>query len=300
MTPESEVVSRSAGIWRSMLFVPANNDKFIQRAHTRGADAYILDLEDSVPITQKAQARDKVIQGASLVSIEGASVLVRINCPLRLAVRDVEAVVDSSVAAIVLPKVDSAEQVRLIESVIDEIEIEKRLPSGHTKIIAQIESAKALPRLDEIARSSSRLLGMILGSEDYSASVGMEPSPKGLLRPNQDVLIACRGAGILPLGFPASIADFSNEIEFRKTIKLARSLGFVGAFCVHPRQVAIMNEEFVPSESETASAEKLLTAFEKGQREGKAVIEYEGKMIDPPVVARAKEILRMARYSKYR
>lgn len=280
-------------ISRSMLFVPAHIEKFVSKAHNRGADAYILDLEDSVPAAVKAVARKMVIPGAKSVSCKGASAMVRINQPLRLAIRDLEASIDPAIAAVIVPKVASASQLKALSEVIDELEIERGMTLGHTLIIAQIECANALTELDAIANSSTRLLGMILGSEDFSASVGMEPTPMGLFAPNQAIVFACRRAGILPFGFPASIADYSDIERFRETIREARQLGFVGAFCIHPSQVNVLNEQFSPTEQETEEAKQLIAAFEQGLIEGKGAIELKGKMIDAPVVARAKELLRV-------
>jgi citrate lyase subunit beta / citryl-CoA lyase len=177
---------------------------------------------------------------------------------------------------------------------VDALEKARGLAANSIKFIAQIEDVHALRVLDEIATSSSRLLGMILGSEDFSASVGMEPFPEGLFAPNQQIIFACRRAGILPLGFPASIADYSDITLFRNHIRLARRMGFVGAFCVHPSQIAVLNEEFSPSGAEIEFACGLIAAYEAAVREGKAAVAYKGKMIDPPVVARAQETLRRA------
>jgi len=135
---------------------------------------------------------------------------------------------------------------------------------------------------------------MILGSEDFSATAGMQPLPQTLLLPNQMVALACRRANIMPLGFPGSIADYSDLEEFRKTIKFAKQLGFVGAFCIHPKQVAVINDELTPSAEEIEHSQGLIDAFEAGLAAGKGAVEYKGKMIDLPVVERAKELLRNA------
>ena len=279
-------------MWRSMLFVPAHLEKFVAKAHQRGADAYILDLEDSVPTAVKSAARERVTAAAKQVSRDGAAALVRINQPLRLAIRDLEACINPAIDAVVLPKVSNADQVKSLCEVIDELEIEGGMKPGHTLVIAQIECAHALTELDAIAKSSPRLLGMILGSEDFSASVGMEPTPLGLFAPNQAVVLACRRAGILPFGFPASIADYSDIEQFRERIRSARQLGFVGAFCIHPIQVGVLNDEFTPSAAELEQARQLIAAYEQGLSEGKGAVEFQGKMIDAPVVARARELLR--------
>lgn len=274
-----------------MLFLPAHVEKFVAKAHTRGADGYILDLEDSVPASEKEAARRMIPAGAAQVSQSGAAALVRVNQPWAATELDLEVAIGPQVKAIVLPKVDEPGYVRAAARKIDALEIARGMAPGHTLLIAQIEDVAALPRLDEIAASSARLMGMILGSEDFSASAGMEPIPEALFLPNQMVAFACRRAGILPLGFPASIADYADPDAFRRTIALAQKLGFVGAFCIHPSQVAIMNEAFAPAAEEIEYARGLIAAYEQAVREGRGAVEYKGKMIDPPVVARAQELL---------
>lgn len=280
--------------WRTALFIPVHIEKFVAKAHTRGADAYILDMEDSVPLAQKDEARTCIIPAAKTVAQDGADALVRINIEESLALKDLDAAVDESVRAIVVPKVESAEQIQTLAKKIDELEQARGMTLGHTAMIAMIESVDALPVLDEIAASHPRLVAMTLGSEDFSATAGMQPVPQTLLLPNQMLAFACRRAGILPLGFPGSIADYSDIDAFRDTVKFAKQLGFVGAFCIHPKQVTVLNEELTPSEQEIADAEGLLAAFEAGIAAGKGAVEYKGKMIDLPVVERARELLRNA------
>ena len=278
-------------LWRSMLFVPANVPRFVSKAHERGADAIILDLEDSVPLAQKAVAREHLLAAASQVRVNGADVVVRINSSLRLAAADLEATIDLSVQAICVPKVSGASQVQWLDECISELEIERGMPAGHTRLIALIESTAALARLDAIANSSSRLVAMILGSEDFSASAGMQPEADGLLLPNQQVVFAARSAGLLPLGFVGSIAQFGDLEAFRDTIRRSRRLGLRGGFCIHPAQVSIMNEEFSPSADEVVAARQVLAAYQAAMEAGRGSAEYAGKMIDAPVVARARETL---------
>ncbi len=281
--------------WRTALFIPVHIEKFVAKAHTRGADAYILDLEDSVPLAQKEEARECVVPAAKTVSQEGAAALVRINLDERFAMDDVVASVSKHVSAIVVPKVESAEQLRKFSARISELEMERNLAQGHTAIIAMIESVDALPNLDEIASADPRVVAMTLGSEDFSATAGMQPLPQTLLLPNQMLAFACRRANITPLGFPGSIADYSDLDAFSETIKFAKQLGFVGAFCIHPTQVEVLNAVLTASAEEVAHAEGLLAAFDAGLAAGKGAVEYKGKMIDLPVVERAKELLRNAK-----
>lgn len=281
--------------WRTALFIPVHIEKFVAKAHTRGADAYILDLEDSVPLEQKAEARECVVPAAKTVSQGGAAALVRINLDQRFAMDDVVASVSEHVSAIVVPKVESADQLRKFSARISELETERNLPQGHTAIIAMIESVDALPKLDEIASADPRVVAMTLGSEDFSATAGMQPLPQTLLLPNQMLAFACRRANIMPLGFPGSIADYSDIDAFTETIQFAKQLGFVGAFCIHPKQVEVINSVLTPTAEEIEHAEGLLTAFDAGLAAGKGAVEYKGKMIDLPVVERAKELLRNAK-----
>lgn len=281
--------------WRTALFIPVHIDKFVDKAHTRGADAYILDLEDSVPLEKKESARACVIPAAKKVSSEGAAALVRINLDARFSLDDISASIDESVQAIVIPKVESAAQIRVFADRITELEKERALPIGHTAIIAMIESVDALPVLDEIANADPRVVAMTLGSEDFSATAGMQPLPQTLLLPNQMLAFACRRANIMPLGFPGSIADYSDIAAFTETVTFAKQLGFVGAFCIHPKQVEVINSVLTPSEAEIEHAQGLLNAYEEGLTAGKGAIEFKGKMIDLPVVQRAKELLMNAK-----
>lgn len=280
--------------WRTALFIPVHIEKFVAKAHTRRADAYILDLEDSVPLDQKAEARRCVVPAAKTVSQDGADALVRINLIESLAMDDLDASIDPAVRAVLVPKVESAQQLQNFAARIDALEQERGMELGHTAMIAMIESVDALPVLDDIAKAHPRVVAMTLGSEDFSATAGMQPLPQTLLLPNQMLAFACRRANIMPLGFPGSIADYSDLDAFRDTIVFAKQLGFVGAFCIHPKQVEVLNEVLTPTQAEVEDARGLLEVFEDGLAKGKGAVEYKGKMIDLPVVERARELLRNA------
>lgn len=287
-------MSKDLPIWRSMLFVPAHVEKFVAAAHIRGADAYLLDLEDSVPLDQKADARAGLERAAVEVSRSGAAALVRINTDDRLTPHDLTAAVQPGVRALMVPKVESAAQVRELDARISELELQRGMQPSHTLLIAQIEHVRTLPHLDKIATSSPRLMGMILGSEDFSVSAGAEPTPEALYGPNQQVLFACRRAGILPFGFPGSISVFRDLDLFRQIIRRAREMGFVGSYAIHPNQVRVMNELFAPADEDVAHARELLAAYEQASAAGRGALEFRGRMVDLPVVARARELLRRA------
>ncbi|WP_439855956.1 HpcH/HpaI aldolase/citrate lyase family protein [Pseudomonas yamanorum] len=284
-------MSRVFPVWRSVLFVPAHIAKFIDKAHERGADAYILDLEDSVAPEQKEHARTLVGVAAASIAGRGLDVLVRINEIDCGGLDDLQAAVSMAVVAVVLPKVASAQCVRQVALQLDLLEAELGMPLGHTLILAQIESVTALPLLDDIASASPRLMGMSLGPEDFCATAGMEPTAQTLFWPNQQVAFACRRAGILPFGFPGSIAEFSDLPGLRQNIELGRQLGMVGAFCIHPVQVALLNDVFSPSSTQVDYAVGLLAEAACAEAEGRGVFAYFGRMIDAPVVAQAQELL---------
>ncbi|MES0063502.1 CoA ester lyase [Mesorhizobium sp. M0041] len=277
--------------WRSLLFVPAHVPRFLEAAHERGADGVILDLEDSVPQDQKGEARRRLPESVAKVARKGASVLVRVNRGLRALATDLDAAVMAGVDALVLPKTDSAEWVSEIAIAVSELERERNLPLGRIRFLAQIETPGALQRLPAIASAHPRMVAMALGPEDFSASVGGSPEFDLLLMPNLSVLFAARAAGLLPLGFVGSIGEFSDPDKLREAAAHARRLGFAGALAIHPTQVAIFNEAFSPTAQEVEWARAVVAAENDATARGLSAFSLDGRMVDPPVVRRAHEIL---------
>jgi citrate lyase subunit beta / citryl-CoA lyase len=271
--------------------VPVTAKRFVDGASRRGADAIILDLEDSVAASKKDRARTLVPEAAETVSRGGADVVVRINRPLRLAVRDIEAAVGPRVLALALPKVDSAEHVRLIAEIVDEVEGERGMVRGSTRLIAMVETAAAFFRIAEIARADPRLCALNLGAEDFATSAGISPDAEALSMPKQMAVFAARAAGIMPLGFIGSIAEFHDLDGFRQTIRRSRRFGFIGASVIHPSQVPILNEEFRPNAEEVDHARRVVAAYDAALAEGVGAVTVDGKMIDVPVVERARLLL---------
>jgi citrate lyase subunit beta/citryl-CoA lyase len=278
-------------VWRSMLFVPVTQRRFVEGAAKRGADAIILDLEDSVAASEKERARTLIPEAAEIVSRGGADVVVRLNRPLRMTVRDLEAVIGAGVQAVALPKAESAQHVQLVAEIIDEVEAERGMPIGATKMLAMVETASAFFRIAEIAKAHPRLVGLNLGAEDFALSAGMLPEAEGLFMPKQMCVFAARGAGIMPLGFVGTVAEFHDLDGFRETVRRSRRLGFVGASVIHPSQVAILNEEFRPSAAEIDHARRVVAAYDEALAAGVGAVTVDGKMIDVPVVERARLLL---------
>jgi citrate lyase subunit beta/citryl-CoA lyase len=284
-------MSQDLPVWRSLLYVPVNVPKFVASAADRGADGVILDLEDSVSPAQKPAARGMLADGVAQAGRRGGDVLVRVNRPWRLLLPDLEAAVIPGVAALLLPKIDSAEHVQAIAEIVDELETERGLKPGGVRFIPMVETASGFFRTEAIARAHPRVVGITIGAEDLALSVGMLPEAEGLFYPKQQSVFAARAAGILPLGFVGTVADYKDQEKFRATIQRSRKLGFLGAACIHPLQVPILNEEYAPSAAEVAMAQRMVAAYDAAMAAGKGAVEFEGRMIDIPVVDRAKSVL---------
>ncbi|MFV0294903.1 MAG: HpcH/HpaI aldolase/citrate lyase family protein [Hyphomicrobiaceae bacterium] len=282
-------------IWRSMLFVPVNVPKFVETAHKRGSDAIILDLEDSVPPAEKATARTLIADAVPKVAQSGADIVVRINQPLELCVRDMEAAISPAISALILPKIDSAGHIRLLAELADRIEAEKGMRVGHTKFMGLIETPAAFARAEEIASAHPRLISIGLGSEDFAMEIGGEAATDILHYPKQRVAIAAIANGLMPMGIIGSVADFRDLDGYRASARLARRMGFRGASCIHPNHVAILNEEFGIKPQELEWARRVIEVYEKAKSEGRASIQLDGKMIDIPIVVKAERVMVQAK-----
>ena len=279
--------------WRSLLFVPANVPRFIEKASRVGADGIQFDLEDAVAPSEKGTARQAVPKAARGLKSTGVDIVVRINRPWRLAIRDLEQVVIPEVDAVTLPMTDSPEHVQAIAETISELEIERGLPVGRIKLIALVEEACAFFRAEAIACSDPRLVAISLGSEDFARNVGMVSIPETLHYPTQHIVFAARAASIRPMGFIGSIADFRDMDTFRTIVQRSKRFGLQGASCIHPSQITVCNEIFGPSEAEVVEARKIVAAYDEALASGIGAIKSDGKMIDVPVAGAAREIIEL-------
>ncbi|MCA7120976.1 MAG: CoA ester lyase [Acidibrevibacterium sp.] len=286
--------TKSLPLWRSLLYVPVTNPRFVEKSATSGADAIILDLEDSIAEAEKPRARTLLAAAAGQAASGGAAIVVRVNRPWRALIADLEAAVMAGIAALMLPKIESAEQVEAIAEIVTEMEAERGLAPGKIGLIPMIETARGFFRAEAIARADARNVALTLGAEDFALSLGMEPEAEGLFYPKQQMIIAARAAGIVPLGFIGTVADFSDLAALRATLRRSRRLGFLGASAIHPTQIAVINEEYSPSDAEIDRAGRLLAAYDAGIAAGKGAVAFEGRMIDAPVVARARQTLARA------
>jgi citrate lyase subunit beta/citryl-CoA lyase len=276
---------------RSFLFVPAANAKLLESSMSRPCDAVILDLEDGTHPSLREEARAKLPDSIARVKSAGKTAAVRINGDLLTAVTDLRAAVRPGLDILVLPKVEHARDVQLIGTAVRALETEAGIAPGHVRFLLQIESAAALPRLHDIASADPRVMGMMLGSEDFSLDCGGLPTADALLTPSLMVLYAARAAGVQPIGFVGSIADLGSPEAFQGVVERARALGFRGAVVVHPKFLDVVNACYTPSDEQVAAARKVVEAFEAADAQGLGAIKLDGIMIDKPVYRRALELL---------
>ena len=281
--------------WRSLLFVPAAREKFVARAHERGADAIILDLEDSIAPPEKPAARAALAGAVPRVSANGAAVVVRINRPLEMAVLDIAAAVVPGVHSLMCTKVMGADHVKLLAELIETAERARGMAPGSVKMLALVEDAAAVLRMGEIAAAHPRLVGIGVGAEDLATDIQAEPSADALDWSKRMCIIAARAAGILPMGFLGTVAGFSDPDGYRQVLRRSHRLGFACTTCIHPSQVAIINEEYGVSAAAVDRARRLVAAFEAALAQGHGAVAFEGEMIDIPVVERARAVIARAR-----
>ena len=288
-------MTRKLPNWRSLLYVPTNRESFVARAHTRGADAIILDLEDAIAPGEKAAARGLLAAAVPRVRQGGADVVVRVNRALRLAVPDIDAAVAAGADALILTKLMGADHVRLLDEHIGEAEALAGRAAGSVTVVGLVETAEAIPQMDAICRASQRMVALGVGGEDLATDLGAEATPDALDLPKRLGIIAARGAGILPTGFIGTVADITDLEGYRRILRRSKALGYACASCVHPSQVAIINEEYGEAPEAVARAERMVAAFGEAIARGVGAVSFEGQMIDEPVVARARQVLARAR-----
>lgn len=274
----------------SRLYIPGNSPKLMINAGIYGSGGIILDLEDSVAPEKKDEARILVRNALAAIDFRGSERMVRIN-QLPLGLEDLKEVIPFRPNLILLPKCESADQVIEIDRVITEINTDKNFP---IYIMPIIESALGVIKAYEIASSSERVVALALGLEDYTADIGAQRTQEAheSFYARSAVVNAARAAGVQPID---SVFSDVNDMEaLARTIQESKSLGFVGMGCIHPRQVAVINEYYSPDKQEIARAKKIVQAFDEAQKKGLGVVSLGSKMIDPPVVERAVNTINMA------
>ncbi|KLN95559.1 citrate (pro-3S)-lyase subunit beta [Moellerella wisconsensis] len=296
MSPERKKRTR-----RSMLFVPGSNAAMLSNSFIYKADALMFDLEDSVTLREKDTARRLVYHTLRHPLYQDIETVVRVNAlDSAYGVADLEAVVRGGADIVRLPKTDNAQDVIDIESEILRIENECGREPGSTGLLAAIESPMGITQAVNIAHSSPRLMGIALGAEDYVRNLRTERSPEGveLLYARCAILQAARSAGIQ--AFDTVYSDANNEEGFLKEASHIKQLGFDGKSLINPRQIELLHNLYAPTQKEVDYAQRVVDAAEASEREGRGVVSLNGKMVDGPVIERARLVLSRAALSGLR
>ncbi len=277
---------------RSRLYLPGNEPKFMINAGIHKPDGIILDLEDSVAPVEKDAARILVRNALRQVDFYGSERMVRIN-QLPAGLEDLEYIVPHNVHVILIPKCESSQQVRRTDERIKEILDEKNI-EGPVFLMPIIESALGVIRAHEIASASENIVALAVGLEDYTADIGAERTKEGKesFFARSQIVNAARAANVQPID--TVFSDVKDMEGLRQSAREAKSLGFEGKGCIHPRQIKVIHEAFAPTEGEIERAKRIVLAFEMAEREGLSVVSLGSKMIDPPVVKRALRMVELA------
>ena len=277
---------------RSRLYLPGNQPKYMANAALHGPDGVILDLEDSVHPADKDAARVLVREALRALSFSPTERMVRIN-QLPLGLIDLEELVQAEPDLILIPKVEAAAEVQLVERL-----LRKLSPTRPIWLMPIIESALGIENAFAIASASERVVALTIGLEDYTADLGVAKTREGgeSLWARQRLLNAARAAGVQAID--SVYGDVGDAEGLHAWACASRALGFSGMGCVHPRQIETIHRAFAPSVAEVERAQKIVAAFERAQAAGLGVVSLGSKMIDAPVVKRALELLRQVEQRK--
>ena len=282
-------------VLRSLLFVPGNRADMLEKALGLAPDAFVPDMEDSVPWEEKESARTVTASFLSRLADTGALVIPRVNSlDTGLLDDDLAAVVGPHIFGVSVGKIQSANDIDQVSTTLEGLEKRAGLEVGQTKLIPWIETAMAVVNAYQIAAASPRVLGVAFGAEDFTNDMGIERtgSDSEIAYPRSVVCVAARAAGVPALDTP--YFAFRDPEGLRRDAQVARSLGFRGKFAIHPGQTDIINEAFSPSLAEIEHARRVVAAFEEAERAGRGSTSLDGQVIDVPVVSRARSLLELA------
>ncbi len=262
--------------WQALLFVPVGAERHLASAIRHRPDAVVLDLEDAVAPAAKAAARTVLRADQALLAEAGIDCILRVNGAIRAMVDDLNAADHGRLSAVMVPKCEDAHALRNAAD----------LTEGTIGLVALIESPAGLQRLAEIAAVPA-VVALMLGSEDYCAALGVDPDRGALDWVTVQLAVAAGPRGLLPIGFPGSIANFRDLDVYARQIGRGRDLGMRAVAAIHPAQLPIIRAALAPTVAEVTWADNILAALEAG---GGAVFALQGQMVDAPVIARARHI----------
>lgn len=280
---------------RTMLFMPGNNPGMLQNAGILGADSIILDLEDAVSLTEKDSARILVREAIKNVDYSDVEVVVRVN-PLttEYAREDIDVIARVKPDALMIPKA-TEEELMEINSMLDKIEEEEGFEKEGIKLIPLVESAYGVENVYNIIKASKRIVGILLGGEDLTSDLGIKRTKEGeeIFYARNKVAVACKAMKVDAIDTP--FTDTNDFEGLEKDTRKAKSLGMTGKASINPRQIDTIHSVYAPTKEEIRHAERVLEAMEEAKREGKGVFSLDGKMVDAPIINRAKTTIDLAK-----
>lgn len=281
-------------VYRSFLFAPGNHPRRVEKALSLDADAVILDLEDACPIAEKVATRGLVVGACQRART--CLGYVRVNATsTEYGYGDIVAVVHKGVDGIVLPKVESADEIKAVDWVIASLEKERGLPVGTVDVIPIIETGKGMANIRAITAAGTRVRRIAFGAGDFTLDMTMEWSRSELeLFPYRSECVLASRAAEIESPIDTVWTDLNDPEGFSNSTRHIRSLGFQGKMCIHPHQVPIVNAILSPSPEQIDWSRRVVEAFEVAEAAGSASIQLEGKFIDYPIVHRARRLLEAA------
>jgi len=276
----------------SRLYLPGNTPNLMFNAGIHKPDGIILDLEDAVSVDKKYEARFLVRNALRNVDFYGSERMVRIN-QVPKGLDDLEYIIPHHVNLILIPKCESADQIRLVIQKIDGLKKKYKIKED-IWLMPIIESALGVIKSYEIASSSSDIVAMAIGLEDYTADIGTKRTNEATesFFARSQVVNACRAAGIQPID--SVFSDVSDMEALKQNVLKSKAIGFDGMGCIHPRQIKVIHENFAPDKDEIEKAKKIVNAFQVATEKGLGVVSLGTKMIDQPVVKRAQRTIDIA------
>ena len=292
MLPQNNYNTKKDTYRRSRLYLPGNTPKLALNAGIHKSDGVILDLEDSVAPTKKFEAAILVRNTLRSVDFYGAERMVRVN-QVPKGLDDLEYIVPHNVNLILIPKCESAEQIKLVNEKIEEISKKKKVENP-IYLMPIIESALGVMKSYEIATAAENVVALAIGLEDYTADLETQRTKEGkeTFFARCQIVNAAKAAGIQAID--SVFSDVSDMEALKQNVLESKNLGFDGMGCIHPRQIKIIHEYFAPNNIEIEKAKKIVNAFHIATEKGLGVVSLDSKMIDPPVVKRAQRIIEQA------
>lgn len=280
-------------VYRSFLFAPGNHPRRVEKALSLDADATILDLEDACPIAEKVATRSVVV--AAYQKPHRGLAYIRVNAmTTEFGYGDIVAVVQRGIDGIILPKVETPDEIKTADWLVAQLERERGLVAGSIDIIPIIETGRGVANVGAIAAAGTRVKRLSFGAGDFTLDMNIEwtREEEELLPYRSAVVLASRAAGIEP-PLDTVWVDIKDMEGFRASVRTIKRLGFQGKMCIYPDQVGVVNEMLAPTPAEVEWSRRVVQAFKDAEKVGSASLQLDGKFIDYPIVYRAERVLAM-------